>query len=61
MFSFFYVSALLATLAVFIGWVLNVVQLVHAAAAPITGIFVLKCIGIVVVPFGGILGWVGLA
>lgn len=47
--------------AIFTGWVLNVVQVIHLASAPITGIFVLKCIGIPVVPFGAILGWVGLA
>ena len=43
-----------------IGWVLNGVQIVHTLDMPITGLFILKCIGIFVAPLGSVLGWVGL-
>ena len=43
-----------------IGWVLNGVQIVHTLDMPITGLFILKCIGIFVAPLGSVLGCVGL-
>ena len=42
-----------------VGWIGNVVQVVHAASDPITGVFILKCIGIVVAPLGSVLGIFG--
>ncbi len=41
-----------------IGWVMNLIALVHSLGDPITGIFILRCIGLVVVPLGVIFGYV---
>ena len=47
-------------LAGVIGWIANIVQIVHAINLPITGLFILKCIAILVIPLGSVLGWVGM-
>jgi len=44
-------------LAVIVGWIMNIVSIVHAVNLPITGMFILRCIGIFVFPVGGILGY----
>lgn len=61
MFNAFWLTWAALWVALLVGWALNVIQVIHLASATITGVFVLKCIGIPVVPFGAILGWVGLA
>lgn len=40
-----------------IGWVLNIAALVHTSSDPITGFFILRCVGIFVSPLGSILGY----
>lgn len=55
-----FVFALFAgLLALAIGWVMNVVQLVYLTDAPVTVLTILKVAGIFVAPLGGVLGWVG--
>lgn len=44
----------------FIGWVLNIVQVIHVIAEPVTGLFVIKCIGVLMAPLGAVLGWIGV-
>lgn len=44
--------------AMFIGWVLNIIALVHSVSGPVTTLFVLRIVGIFAFPLGGILGWV---
>ena len=39
-----------------VGWVINVVSIVHTIDLPLTGMFVLRCVGVVVAPLGAILG-----
>ena len=41
------------------GWVMNIVQLVAIADSTITGMFILKAIGIIVAPLGAVLGLIG--
>lgn len=41
------------------GWIGNVVQLATADWSTITGLLVLKAIGVFVAPLGAVLGWVG--
>lgn len=41
------------------GWIGNVVQLAGADWATITGLLVLKAIGVFVAPLGAVLGWIG--
>lgn len=42
----------------FIGWVLNIVQIAKASA--LTGLLIVKIIGVFLAPLGGVLGLVGL-
>lgn len=44
-------------IAAIVGWVLNIVAVVHAVALPITGMFLLRCVGIFAAPLGSILGY----
>lgn len=43
-----------------IGWVANVIQAIGGAGAPITGLWVIKCICIFIPPVGAIWGWVDI-
>ena len=43
--------------AAIVGWVLNIIQLAHTEAMPITTMFILRIIGIFVPPIGSIMGW----
>jgi hypothetical protein len=42
-----------------VGWVANIVQLVHLPADPLTALFVIKAVGILVAPLGVVLGYIG--
>lgn len=46
--------------AAVVGWIVNIVQLVHTIDDPVTGMFILKCIGVVAAPLGAVLGYVGM-
>lgn len=39
------------------GWIINIVVIVHMMAAPITGMFAVRCIGVIVAPLGAVLGY----
>ena len=39
------------------GWIANISKVVATVADPITGMFVLRCVGIVVAPLGVVLGY----
>lgn len=40
------------------GWIANIVKIVGIVSDPITGMFILRCIGIFVPPVGAVLGFV---
>lgn len=40
------------------GWVSNIVQIVNHLSDPITGMFILRCVGIFVAPLGAVLGFI---
>lgn len=42
-----------------IGWVLNIVQVIPHLHDPLTTMVLLKLIGIIALPLGAVLGWVG--
>jgi ABC-type Co2+ transport system permease subunit len=42
-----------------VGYIANIVQIVHMASGPITALFVVKCIGVIAGPLGSIMGIVG--
>lgn len=48
---------LLVLLGLVIGWIMNIVEIVHALADPITGMFIARLVGTVVFPLGGVLGY----
>lgn len=48
-----------AIIAAIAGWVMNIVQLVSMADAGVTGMFILKIVGVFVAPLGAVLGWIG--
>ena len=39
------------------GWIWNIVKIVGALSDPITGMFVFRCVGVIVAPLGAILGY----
>ena len=41
-----------------IGWVLNIIALIRPLNEPTAGMIVLRGIGVLFTPLGGILGWV---
>ena len=45
-------------LAGVIGWVMNIVKLITQRHAPITGVFVLRLVGIFVPIIGAVMGWI---
>ena len=40
-----------------LGWVLNIVGIIAVISDPVTGMFILRCIGVFVAPLGAILGY----
>lgn len=40
-----------------VGWVKNVVMLFHSSFDPLTGVVVLRAIGVIVAPLGAVLGF----
>lgn len=41
-----------------VGWVLNIIALVHMLGGPVTAMFIARIVGIPVSILGAILGWV---
>lgn len=56
-YTLFSLVIVLVWLVGIIGWIANVVRIVHALNLPITGLFVLRCVGVVVAPLGAVLGY----
>lgn len=44
-------------LGLVVGWIANIVGIVHTIGDPITGLFIARLVGTVVFPLGGILGY----
>lgn len=40
-----------------IGWVMNIVAIVHTCCTPLTGMLVVRIVGIFVAPLGAVLGY----
>lgn len=41
----------------FIGWVMNIVAIAHQCCTPLTGVMVLRIVGIFIAPLGSVMGW----
>jgi hypothetical protein len=52
-----FLAYFLVLILIGIGWVMNVISIVNTISDPISGMFVLRCVGIPIVPLGGVLGW----
>ena len=42
----------------FYGWVMNIIKMVELADQVVTGMFILRLIGILIAPLGAILGYI---
>jgi hypothetical protein len=51
---FFY---LIIVVAAILGWILNIIKLVDSDFAHLTGMIVMRCIGVVMAPLGVVLGY----
>ena len=40
-----------------VGWVMNIVTIVKMVSDPVTGMFILRCVGIFFFPLGAVLGY----
>jgi hypothetical protein len=49
--------AFILTLILSIGWVWNIVKIAGSDFSSVSGILILRCIGIFVAPLGGVLGY----
>ncbi len=47
-------------IAAMVGWVMNIVQILRLIDDPITGLFIFKCVGVLLAPLGAVLGIVGM-
>lgn len=55
-----FAGQILIWLILIVGWILNIVQICKVIATPITGLFIVKVVGIFLAPLGVIMGYVGL-
>lgn len=52
------IGILVVVVAAVIGWVLNLIAIAHSEFVPITGLLVLRIVGIFIGPIGAVLGYV---
>lgn len=50
--------ALLIGLLLIGGWIANVVKIVGAISEPLTGLFIIRCVGVFAAPVGAVLGFI---
>lgn len=54
----FWISVFLMLVAVFCGWVMNLIELFHTEfTTGFTGVLILRVIGVFIVPLGGVMGY----
>jgi len=41
----------------FIGWIMNIVDIIHSSFNPVSTLLILRFVGIVIAPIGAFLGW----
>ena len=41
-----------------IGWIMNIVTIVHTCCEPVTGMLVIRIVGLFVAPLGAVLGYI---
>lgn len=40
-----------------VGWIWNIIKIIATVADPITGLFLVRCVGVIVAPLGVIVGY----
>ena len=60
LFELIIIPFILCAIALLVGWIANIVQIVHIISDPITALFIFKCVGVLFAPLGGILGLIGM-
>lgn len=48
---------LVILLGLFIGWIMNIIEIVATFSGPITGMLIARLVGVLAFPLGGILGY----
>lgn len=56
-FTAYHIVVAIVALAGIYGWVANIVKIVHSDFTPITGLLVVRCVGIFVPPLGVVMGY----
>lgn len=51
----FYAAVILVIL---VGWIMNLITIFNTAQAELTGMFILRIVGIFIAPIGGVLGYI---
>ncbi len=51
------IGSFIMSVALAVGWVMNIMTIWHTMDAPLTAKLILRCIGVFVFPVGGILGY----
>jgi len=41
-----------------VGWILNIMEIITLINDPVTNMFIFRCVGVIVIPLGAILGYV---
>lgn len=52
------IVVIVLTIAAIYGWVMNIVAITQSEFIPITGLLILRIVGIFISPLGAVLGWV---
>lgn len=52
------IVSLAVALALVAGWIMNIVKLAESDFSTITGLLVLRVIGVFLAPIGAVLGWI---
>jgi len=50
--------AIVTVIAAVAGWVMNIMAIIQIANDPIGGMFIFRCLGVIIAPLGAVLGWV---
>lgn len=53
----FYCGVLAIALALFIGWILNLIEIIATFSGPLTGMLIARLVGVLTLPLGGVLGY----
>ena len=48
---------LVFTVVFIVGWIWNIVQIVHSSFSPLTGLLIMRIIGVFMAPVGAVLGY----